>query len=106
MIVVMAATGDADGVRSPKQVWCFSEGDARRAIDALAAQYQEEDIVEVFSVDFPEVGEVVLQSASWRKTAEDCTRIALAMYLKHKQTAAEHAEEQKAPDAILLRQAA
>ena len=100
MIVVMAATGDADGVRSPKQVWCFSAADASRATAALAAQYQEEDSVEVFSVDFPEVGEAALRSASWRKTAEDCTRIALAMYLKHKQAATEHAEEQEAPHPI------
>lgn len=93
MIVVMAASGSADGVCSPKQVWCFSAADARRATDALAAQYRAEGDVEVFSVDFPEVGETALRSASWRKTAEDCTRMALAMYLKHQQAAPELSEE-------------
>lgn len=85
MIVVMAASGSADGVRSPKQVWCFSAADARRATAALVAQYQAESAVDVFSVDFPEVGDAALRSLAWQKTAEDCTRMALAMYLKHQQ---------------------
>ncbi len=95
MIVVMAASGSADGVRSPKQVWCFSAADARRATEALAAQYGAEGEVEVFSVDFPEVDEAALRSASWRKTAEDCTQMALAMYLKHRQAAPEPHEERE-----------
>lgn len=103
----MAAFGSADGVRSPKQVWCFSAADERRATDALIAQYRARADVEVFSVDFPEVNEAALQSASWRKTAEDCTRIALAMYLKHQQEAAYKREEQEElPTAIPLRRAA
>ncbi len=107
MIVVMVAAGSRDGVHSPKQVWCFSEADARRATAALVAQYQSEDAVEVFSVDFPEVGEAALRRASWRKTAEDCTRMALAMYLEHKQGVDELGEEQEAiPTAIPLRRAA
>lgn len=89
MIIVMAAHGSADGVRSPKHTWCFSAADARRATDSLTAEYQAEDAVEVFSVDFPEVEASALRDAAWRKTAEDCTRMALAMYLKHKQ-APEH----------------
>jgi hypothetical protein len=97
MIVVMAASGSADGVRSPKQIWCFSAADARRATDALLAQYRAEDAVEVFSVDFPEVSETALRSESWRKTAEDCTRIALAMYLKHQQAPPAPREEWDGP---------
>jgi len=85
MIIVMAAHGSADGVRSPKHAWCFSAADARRTTAALAAEYQADDAVEVFSVAFPEVEESALRDAAWRKTAEDCTRMALAMYLKHKQ---------------------
>ncbi len=107
MIVVMAASGSADGVRSPKQVWCFSASDARRATAALVAQYEAQDAVDVFSVDFPEVGESALRSASWRKTAEDCTRMALAMYLKHRQPAPDSREEWQGPrGAIPLRRAA
>lgn len=97
MIVVMAASGSTETVRSPKQVWCFSADDARRAVAALVAQYRAEGDVEVFSVDFPEVDEAALRSASWRKTAEDCTRIALAMYLKHQQAAPELSEEWEGP---------
>lgn len=91
MIVVMAAFGNAEDVRSPKQVWCFSADDERRATADLIAQYRARTEVEVFSVDFPEVNASALRSASWRKTAEDCTRIALAMYLKHQQAALEQA---------------
>lgn len=97
MIVVMAASGGADGVRSPKQVWCFSAADADRATAALTAHYRAEDAVEVFSVDFPEVDEAALRSDSWRKTAEDCTRIALAMYLKHQQAAPPPRQEWEEP---------
>lgn len=97
MIVVMAATGSAEGVRSPKQMWCFSAADADRATAALVAQYGAEDAVEVFSVDFPEVDEAMLRSASWRKTAEDCTRIALAMYLRHQQATPERVDEWQGP---------
>ena len=86
MIIVMAAHGSADGVRSPKHAWCFSPADARRTTAALTAEYQADEAVEVFSVDFPEVEECALRDSAWRKTAEDCTRMALAMYLKHKQT--------------------
>ncbi len=93
MIVVMAASGSAAGVRSPKQVWCFSAADARRATAALVTEYRDDEGVEVFSVDFPEVDETALRSASWRKTAEDCTRIALAMYLKHQEAPANEGEE-------------
>ena len=85
MIIVMAAHGSADGVRSPKHTWCFSAADARRVTDSLTAEYQADNAVEVFSVDFPEVEGSTLRDVAWRKTAEDCTRMALAMYLKHKQ---------------------
>ena len=103
----MAASGSVDGVRSPKQVWCFSAADARRATAALVAQYEAEDAMEVFSVDFPEVDEAALRSDSWRKTAQDCTRMALAMYLKHQQAPPAPREEQDTPRAaILLRRAA
>jgi len=85
MIVVMAASGNSGGVRSPKHVWCFSEADARQATDVLTAEYRAQDAMEVFSMDFPDVDGAALRDAAWRKTAEDCTRIALAMYLKHKQ---------------------
>lgn len=91
MIIVMAAHGNADGVRSPKHAWCFTAADARRVTASLTAEYQAEDAVEVFSVEFPEVAGSALRDAAWRKTAEDCTRMALAMYLKHKQ-APEHKE--------------
>ena len=93
MIVVMAASGSAEVVRSPKQIWCFSAADARRATTELVAQYGAEDEIEVFSVDFPEVSAAALRNRTWRKTAEDCTRMALAMYLKHQQTALEPREE-------------
>ncbi len=106
MIVVMAASGSAAAVRSPRQVWCFSAADARRASAALVAEYESEDAVDVFSVDFPEVGEDALQSASWHKTAEDCTRMALAMYLKYQQGDPEPFERQEAPPAVPLRRAA
>lgn len=107
MIVVMAASGSAAVVRSPKQVWCFSAADARRASASLATQYEAEDAVDVFSVDFPEVGEAALQSASWHKTAEDCTRIALAMYLKYQQGDPEPYGTQEAmPASVPLRRAA
>ena len=72
MIVVMAASGSAETVRSPKQVWCFSEADARRAANALAAQYESQDAVDVFSVDFPEVNEAALAE---RIVAEDGGRL-------------------------------
>lgn len=107
MIVVMAASGGADGVRSPKQVWCFSAADARRAAEALVAQYSDKDHVEVFSVDFPEVEQTALRSPAWQKTAEDCTRIALAMYLEFQQASAGVREERKQPPAaIRLKRAA
>ena len=107
MIVVMAASGNAETVRSPKQVWCFSEADARRATTALFAQYAAEDGVEVFSVDFPEVSAAALRNPAWRKTAEDCTRMALAMYLKHQQTESGPREEWARPHAAIpLRRAA
>ena len=106
MIVVMAAFGNAENVRSPKQVWCFSADDERRATADLIAQYAARTEVEVFSVDFPEVNAAALRSASWRKTAEDCTRIALAMYLKHQQAALEQGVEQEAIPALPLRRAA
>ena len=106
MIVVMAASGSAEGVRSPKQVWCFSAADARREAAALVAQYQKESAVEVFSVDFPEVGEVALRSASWHKTAEDCTRMALAMYLKNQQAREPGEERERLRPAVPLRRAA
>ncbi len=105
MIVVMAASGSADGVRSPKHVWCFSVADARRATTALVEQYQTQEAVEVFSVDFPEVNEAALRSASWHKTAEDCARIALAMYLKHQQGTLEQRLVEAAPAGPLLRAA-
>ena len=107
MIVVMAASGSAAVVRSPKQVWCFSAADARRASAALVAEFEAEEAVDVFSVDFPEVTEVALRSAAWHKTAEDCTRIALAMYLKYQQGDPEPFERQEAiPAPVPLRRAA
>ena len=106
MIVVMAASGSAELVRSPKQIWCFSAADARRATAALIEQYQAEAAVEVFSVDFPEVSEAALRNAAWHKTAEDCTRIALAMYLKHQQGESGLRERQEETPAHPLRRAA
>lgn len=84
MIIVMAASGTEETVSSPRHVWCFSDADARRALSALEAQYPQDDM-DVFSVDFPELGRTAQGSVGWRKTAEDCTEMALAMYLKSKQ---------------------
>ena len=86
MIIVMAASGTEETVCSPRHVWCFSEADARRAAAALAAQFPEDDM-DIFSVDFPELG-AAQKSAAWQKSAQGCVELTLALYLKSLQPVA------------------
>ena len=85
MVVVMAAFGSGEAVYSPRQVWCLSKPDAGWVAERLLGEYAGNGAVDVIAVDFPEVGANAVRHPAWRRTADECLRLTLAMYCKSKQ---------------------